>query len=576
MTMVQKGLIGRRVMVIACLMALLVAELPAQDRIASRSFATRSEVIAQRGMAATSQPLATQAAIEILRRGGSAIDAAIAANAVLGVVEPMMDGIGGDLFAIVWDAKTSRLHGLNASGRSPATLTPEYFRRQGLKSIPSIGPLSISVPGCVDGWAELHRRFGRLPWATILQPAIGYARDGFPVSEQVAFDWSFYGEAHRDRSAAFRSIYTIDGRIPVRGDIFRNPLLAATLEKIATGGRDEFYKGGIARAIDTWARREGCFLSADDLAAHTSEWVEPLSTNYRGYDVWELPPNGQGATVLQMLNILEAYDLKSFGFGSPEFIHHYVEAKKLAYEDRAKFYADPAFNRLPIAGLISKSYAAERRRLISPDRAGVSYEPGNPAAIRDGDTVYLTVADGDGNMISLIQSIASSFGSGMIPDGLGFLLHNRGSSFTLEEGHFNAFAPRKRPFHTIIPAFVTKDGKPFLSFGVMGGAFQPLGHTQILINVIDFGMNLQEAGDAPRIDHTGSSMPTGSRAKDGGEILLESGYSYETIRQLMKMGHKVGYSLGLYGGYQAIGYDARRKIYFGATESRKDGQAAGY
>ncbi len=563
------------VLVVASLCG-LTAELPAQDRIASRPFATRSEVVAQHGMAATSQPLATQAAIDMLKRGGSAIDAAIAANAVLGVVEPMMDGIGGDLFALVWDAKEQRLHGLNASGRSPAALTLDYFRQQGLKSIPSIGPLSISVPGCVDGWAELHRKFGRLPWATILQPAIEYARNGHPVSEQVAFDWHYYGEAHRARSAAFRAVYTIDGRLPVKGDIFRNPLLAATLEKIARGGRDEFYKGEIARTIDAWGRREGCFLRAEDFAAHKSEWVEPLSTNYRGYDVWELPPNGQGATVLQMLNILEGYDLRKFGFGSPEYIHHYVEAKKLAYEDRAKFYADPAFNRLPVKGLIAKEYAGERRRLISPTRAGVSYEPGNPAAIRNGDTVYLTVADGDGNMISLIQSIASSFGSGMIPDGLGFLLHNRGSSFTLEAGHYNIYAPRKRPFHTIIPAFVTKDGQPFLSFGVMGGAFQPLGHTQILINVIDFGMNLQEAGDAPRIDHTGSSMPTGSKSKDGGEILLESGYSYETIRELMKMGHKVGFSLGLYGGYQAIGYDARRKVYYGATESRKDGQAAGY
>ncbi len=565
-----------RQMLALFLMALLLSNLQAQDRIASRGFATRSEVLARQGMVATSQPLATQAALDILRQGGSAVDAAIAANAVLGVVEPMMDGVGGDLFAIIWDAKTKQLHGLNASGRSPNALTPEIFRARGLKSIPGNGPLSISVPGCVDGWAEMHRKFGKLPWGTILKPAIEYARNGFPVSEQVAFDWEFYGRSYRDQSANFREVYTIEGRIPVKGDVFRNPLLAASLEKIARGGRDAFYKGEIARVIDAYCKREGCFLTEADLAAHTSDWVEPVSTNYRGYDVWELPPNGQGVTALQMLNILEGYDLKKFGFGSKEHIHYFVEAKKLAYEDRAKFYADPAFNRLPLKSLLSKEYGATRRKLISDTRAGVGYEPGNPA-IQQGDTVYLTAADRDGNMVSLIQSVASSFGSGMVPDGLGFVLHNRGASYTLEEGHYNSYAPRKRPFHTIIPAFMTRDGQPILSFGVMGGAFQPLGHVQIVTNMIDFGMNIQEAGDAPRIDHTGSSMPTGSRAAaDGGQILLESGHSYETIRELMKMGHKVGYSLGLYGGYQAIRYDPQRQVYYGASESRKDGQAAGY
>lgn len=557
------------------LVALLMCDTPAQDRIASRGFATRSEVLARQGMVATSQPLATQAALDILRQGGSAVDAAIAANAVLGVVEPMMDGVGGDLFAIIWDAKEKRLHGLNASGRSPESLTPEIFRARGLKSIPGNGPLSISVPGCVDGWDAMHRKFGKLPWATILRPAIDYARDGFPVSEQVAFDWEFYGRGYRDQSAGFRQVYTIDGKIPVKGDIFRNPLLAATLAKIAQGGRDVFYQGEIAKAIDAYCRREGCFLTTRDLAAHTSDWVEPVSTSYRGYDVWELPPNGQGVTALQMLNILEGYDLKKFGFGSREHIHYFVEAKKLAYEDRAKFYADPAFNRLPLKGLLSKEYAAERRKLISDSRAGVGYEPGNPA-LQQGETVYLTVADREGNMVSLIQSVASSFGSGMAPDGLGFVLHNRGASYTLEAGHYNTYAPRKRPFHTIIPAFMTRDGEPFLSFGVMGGAFQPLGHVQIVTNIVDFGMNIQEAGDAPRIDHSGSSMPTGSRAVDGGQILLESGHSYETIRELMKMGHKVGFSLGLYGGYQAIRFDPKLRVYYGASESRKDGQAAGY
>ena len=564
----------RRIVAIFCLVVLAV-ELPAQDRIAGKPFATRSEVLARQGMAATSQPLATQVALDMLKQGGTAIDAAIAANAVLGVVEPMMDGVGGDLFAIVWDAKTRKLHGLNASGRSPASLTLEYFKKQGLKSIPSIGPLSISVPGCVDGWFELHQKFGKLPMATLLKPAIEYAREGYPVSEQVAFDWEYYGRAHFERSANFREVYAIDGRIPVKGEIYRNPLLAATMEKIAQGGREDFYKGELARAIDEYCKRAGCFLTAQDLEAHRSDWIDPVSTNYRGYDVWELPPNGQGATVLQMLNLLEAYDLKKFGFGSKEHIHYFVEAKKLAYEDRAKFYADPAFNRLPLKGLISKEYANDRRQSISDTRAGVSIDAGNPA-LRDGDTVYLTVADREGNMISLIQSIAASFGSGVIPDQLGFVLHNRGASFTLAEGQFNTYAPRKRPFHTIIPAFITKDGAPFMSLGVMGGAFQPLGHVQIVMNVIDFGMNIQEAGDAPRIDHAGSSTPTGEMRKDGGEILLESGFPYETIRELMKMGHRVGYSLGLYGGYQAIKYDAKNKVYYGASESRKDGQAAGY
>lgn len=565
-----------RLLLVLVLVANLVGSVGGQDRIASRGFATRSEVIARQGMVATSQPLATQAALDILRQGGSAVDAAIAANAVLGVVEPMMDGIGGDLFAIIWDAKTKRLHGLNASGRSPQFLTPEIFRARGLKAIPPNGPLSISVPGCVDGWAEMHRKFGKLSWESVLKPSIEYAREGFPVSEQVAFDWNFYGRSYRDQSANFREVYTIDGRIPVKGDLFRNPLLADALEKIARGGRDAFYKGEIAKAIEAYCKREGCFLTASDLAAHTSDWVEPVSTNYRGYDVWELPPNGQGVTALQMLNILEGYDLRKFGFGSREHIHYFVEAKKLAYEDRAKFYADPAFNRLPLNGLLSKEYAAARRKLISDTRAGLNYEAGNPA-LQQGETVYLTAADRDGNMVSLIQSVASSFGSGMVPDGLGFVLHNRGASYTLEEGHYNTYAPRKRPFHTIIPAFMTKDGQPILSFGVMGGAFQPLGHVQIVTNIVDFGMNIQEAGDAPRIDHTGSSMPTGSRAAlDGGQILLESGHSYETIRELMKMGHKVGFSLGLYGGYQAIRYDPRQKVYYGASESRKDGQAAGY
>ncbi len=549
-------------------------DIHAVDRIASKHFATRSEVIARNGMAATSQPLATQVAIDILKQGGSAVDAAIAANAVLGLVEPMMDGIGGDLFAIVWDAKTQKLHGLNASGRSPASLTIDQFAAKGLKAVPANGPLSVSVPGCVDGWFELHAKFGKLPMKTLLQPAIDYAREGFPVSEQVAFDWEHHGRDYRENDPNFRATFTIDGKVPAKGEVFRNPDLAGSYEKIAAGGRDAFYRGDIARTIAAFMKSRGGYLTVEDLAEHKSDWVDPVSTNYRGYDVWELPPNGQGISALQILNILEGYDLKKFGFGSPEHVHYYVEAKKLAYEDRAKFFADPDFNKLPVAELISKPYAAKRRALISDSKAALRYDTGNPA-LQQGDTVYLTVADNDGMMISLIQSVASAFGSGLVPDGLGFVLQNRGSGFSLQEGHFNRYAPRKRPFHTIIPAFVTKDGKPFMSYGVMGGAFQPQGHVQILVNMIDFGMNLQEAGDAPRIDHQGSSSFT-TEMKDGGTVSLESGHSYETVRELMKRGHKMTWNIGQFGGYQAIMYDAKNKVYFGASESRKDGHAAGY
>jgi gamma-glutamyltranspeptidase/glutathione hydrolase len=547
----------------------------AQDRPSGKAFATRSEVIAQHGMAATSQPLATQAAVAVLRQGGTAVDAAIAANAVLGVVEPHVNGIGGDLFAIVYEAKTGKLHGLNGSGRSPFSLALEEFKKRGLKMVPQLGPLSVSVPGCVDAWYTLHQRFGKVPMAKLLAPAIGYARNGFPLADEAAGSWQSIERVY-GQYPNVKETYLPGGKAPQRGEIFRNPRLASTLEKIAKGGRDAFYKGDIARTIDSFMKNNGGFLSYRDLAEHRSDWVEPVSTTYRGYQVWELPPNGQGIAVLQMLNILEGYDFSNIPWGSPEHIHLLVEAKKLAYEDRARFYADPAFNKIPVARLISKEYAAERRRLIDPQRAATSYEAGN-VALQAGETIYLTVADGEGNMVSLIHSNYSGFGSGMVPDGLGFMLQNRGNLYTLEEGQFNTYAPHKRPFHTIIPAFVTKDGKPFLSFGVMGGAFQPQGHVQILMNMIDFGMNGQEAGDAPRIDHAGSSEPTGEKMQDAGVISLESGFPYETVRALMRMGHKVGFSRpGSYGGYQSIRYDPVNKVYFGASDPRKDGQAAGY
>lgn len=542
-----------------------------QDRISSKPFATRSEVIAQNGMAATSQPLATQIALDILKKGGSAVDAAIAANAALGLMEPTGCGIGGDLFAIVWDQETARLYGLNASGRSPKSLTLEWFKEQGYESIPAYGPLPVSVPGCVDGWFELHEKFGVLSMDKILQPAIEYARNGFPVSELIAY-YLHRSSTFLHEYPGFSETYMPNGKAPAKGEIFKNPNLANTLKLLATEGRDAFYKGQIAKTIVKYIQEQGGFLSMEDMSSHQSEWVDPVSTNYRGYDVWELPPNGQGIAALQILNLLEAYDLKGMGFGSKEYIHHFVEAKKLAFEDRAKYYVDPDFYDVPTEWLISKDYADQRRTLIDPHRSGRSFDAGK---LEQGETIYLTVADKDGNMVSLIQSNYRGMGSGMTPDGLGFILQDRGELFALDANHPNKYEPGKRPFHTIIPAFITKEGKPWLSFGLMGGAMQPQGHAQIVINLIDFGMNLQEAGDAPRIRHSGSSQPTGEIMDDGGTIYLETGVPYETIRELMKMGHRVSYGFG-YGGYQAIMYDEKNGVFIGASESRKDGQAAGY
>jgi gamma-glutamyltranspeptidase/glutathione hydrolase len=370
-------------------------------------------------------------------------------------------------------------------------------------------------------------------------------------------------------------VYLPGGRAPSKGEVFRNPGLAATMDRM-TRGRDGFYKGETARAIEAFLKTHGGFLTASDLAEHKSEWVEPVSANYRGYDVWELPPNTQGIAALQMLNILEGFDLKRHGFGSVEHAHLFIEAKKLAFEDRAKYYADPAFSKIPIKELISKRYAAERRRLIDMTRSAKTYDFGDPM-LNHGDTVYLTTADAQGNMASLIQSIYLGFGSGVCPDGLGFALQNRGALFNLKGGEFNTYAPAKRPFQTIIPAFITKDGKPWISFGVMGGQMQPQGHVQIVMNLIDFGMGLQEAGDAPRLQHNGSSEVTGTMMTDGGQVAVEFGFPSEMERDLVKLGHKVGRDkAGTFGGYQAILWDATNKVYWGASESRKDGQAAGY
>lgn len=549
-------------------------QLHAQDRITGESFATRSVVLGQNGMVATSHPLATQIGLDILKSGGNAIDAAIAANAALGLMEPTGCGIGGDLFAIVWDNEAKKLYGLNASGRSPESLTLKYFEKQKSTKIPSFGPLPVSVPGAVDGWFELHGKFGSKPMGEILQPAIDYAEKGFPLTELIAW--------YMNRSVPFfisRGFPNIEdtymgqngGELPKEGEIYKNPYLANTYRKIAEGGRDAFYKGDIAKTIGAFIKEQGGFLSAKDFAKHKSEWVEPVSINYRGYDVWELPPNGQGIATLQMLEILEGYDFSNIAFGSAEHLHLFTEAKKLAFEDRAKYYADMDFFDVPVEQLLSEEYAASRRAQIT-DRAG-RYEAGEISA---GETIYMTVADKDGNMISLIQSNYRGMGSGMAPPKLGFMLQDRGELFSLKRGQANTYEPGKRPFHTIIPAFVTKDGRPFMSFGVMGGDFQPMGHTQIIMNVVDFGMNIQEAGDAPRWDHTGGASPMGAVSENTGTVRVESGISYTTIRDLMGMGHRIGIARGVYGGYQAILWDDVNKVYHGASESRKDGQAAGY
>lgn len=546
-----------------------------QDRPYGKLWATRSQVIAQNGMAATSNPLSTQVALDVLKAGGNAIDAAIAANAMEGVVEPHVNGIGGDLFAIVWDAKSKKLYGLNGSGRSPKSLTLAEFKKRGLKYIPSTGPLPVSVPGCVDAWFELHKKFGSMPMSKVLEKAVSYARNGFPVHGEFASALTKV-QANYGKYPNVDQHYYPNGKVAGEGDIFKNPNLGNTLERLGKEGRDVFYKGDMAKTMDAFMKKNGGFLSYEDLASHTSTWIDPVSVNYRGYDVWELPPNGQGIAALQMLNILEGYDFSKIKVGSAEHIHLFTEAKKLVFEDRAKYYADMDFAKIPVKSLISKEYAAERRKLINPNRASKHFDAGNPA-LRDGDTIYLTVADKDGNMVSLIQSNYRGFGSGMMPDGLGFMFQDRGEMYSLNEGENNTYAPGKRPFHTIIPAFMTKDGQPIMSFGVMGGAFQPMGHTQIVMNVVDFGMNVQEAGDFPRINHEGSSEPTGEIMEPtGGTITLESGYPYEIIRELLQKGHQVGFMNGIYGGYQCIRYDPIRKVYFGGTESRKDGQAAGY
>ncbi|MEK9649389.1 MAG: gamma-glutamyltransferase [Gammaproteobacteria bacterium] len=540
------------------------------DRITGEPFASRSEVIGTNGMVATSHPLATQIGLDILKSGGNAVDAAIAANIALGLMEPTGNGIGGDLFAIIWDAKTKKLYGLNASGPAPKSISIEFFKENNLEKIPAYGPLPVSVPGAVDGWIKLHEKFGSKDFSSLFEPTIAYALNGFPVSELIAF----YLAGSAERFAVypnFSEVWMPKGKTPKKGDLFKNPLLAKTLQNIATNKRASFYEGEIAKTMASFIQKQGGFLSFEDLKNYQAEWVEPVSSNYRGYDVWELPPNGQGIAALQILNLLENFDLKSMGLFSSEYIHHFVEAKKIAFADRAKYYADPAFNNIDVQTLISKEYAQERVVLIDPKKAALTDEAG---ILKHGDTIYLTTADKDGNMVSLIQSNYRGMGSGMVPPGLGFMLQDRGELFSLDPLHANALKGGKRPFHTIIPAFITKDDKPFVSFGVMGGGTQPQAHAQIVINLIDFGLNLQEAGDAPRIVHNGSSEPTDEIMTDGGSISLEKGFGKEIEKELEELGHVIKYDKGSFGGYQAI--MKKDGVYFGASESRKDGQAAGY
>jgi gamma-glutamyltranspeptidase / glutathione hydrolase len=561
------------------LLASAIGSLAQVDRITGKHFATRSEVIASHGMAATAQPLASEIAIDILKQGGSAVDAAIAANAALGLMEPISCGVGGDLFAVIWDAKSQRLYGINGGGRSPMGLSYEQLKseleRLGTKQIPKFGVLPINVPGTVDAWFELHQKFGKLPISQHLAPAIKYAEEGFPVSELIVYYWGRNVAILAQQPGGILQTYTVDGKPPVKGEIFRNRDLAHTYRLLAEQGRDVFYKGEIAEKIDAFFRANGGYLRKEDFAAHQSEWVEPISTNYRGYDVYELPPNTQGVTTLEMLNILEGYDLKTMGFGSADTLHVMVEAKKLAFEDRARSYGDPRFSTAPLETLLAKEYATQRRNLIDRQHASRHFDAGT-GKLAQGDTTYFCVADKDGNMISIIQSNYRGMGSGIVVPGLGFGFQDRGELFTMEAGHPNVYAPGKRPFHTLIPGFVMKNGKPWLAFGVMGGDMQPQGHVQVLTNLIDFGMNLQEAGDAPRWHHEGSSEPTGEVMTDGGYVEVETGFPYDNIRELMNRGHHVRFDLGGYGGYQAIMRDPVTGVYYGASESRKDGCAIGY
>ncbi len=555
---------------------------------------SRSPVYGARGMAATAQPLASQVAIDILKQGGSAVDAAIAANAALGLMEPTGNGIGGDLFAIVWDPVSAKLYGYNGSGRSPQGRSLDDLKQriadmqsagrlpEDHEGIPAFGSLSVTVPGTVDGWFALHEQFGKLPMSQVLAPAVDYAREGFPVSPVIAYYFSRnLARFNRDPGMIeeldnAQATWFKGGRAPAEGELFRNPDLGTTLETIGREGRDVFYKGKLAEVMAKYFERIGGDLKLEDFAAHRGEWVTPGSVNYRGYDVYELPPNGQGFAALQMLSILKNVDFSLWPRSSAEVFHFMVEAKRLAFEDVARYYADPDFSQIPLAGLLSDEYGKQRFAEIDPGRVNPALAAGEPKLEGEGDTTYLTVADSSGMMVSLIQSNYRGMGSGLTPDGLGFMFQDRGELFSLDPTHPNAYAAGKRPFHTIIPAFVMKDGKPYMSFGLMGGGMQPQGHVQVLINHIDYGMNIQEAGDAARFLHDGGSSPTGKYGHPVGTLYLEPGVPEATRRRLGTMGHSVQMddSGVRFGGYQAI--LRQGGVYAGATEMRKDGTVVAY
>ena len=566
----------RAALVVPLAAALIVFDGSDQTTQAARGAATRSPVFAPHGMVAAAQPLAVQVGVDILRRGGSAVDAAIAVNACLGLMEPTANGMGGDLFALVWDPKTKKLLGLNASGRAPMAITIEKVKPDSEGTIPLYSPASWTVPGCVDGWFQLHDKFGRMPMSDLLAPAARYADEGFPVSPVIASDWGRSVARNQDKPG-FREVFMPGGRAPKEGEVFRNPALARTLRFVGERGRNMFYKGQIADAMVTFSNTHGGFFSKQDFAQHKSSWDEPISTTYHGYTVWELPPPGQGLAALQMLNILENFDLAKLGRGSADYWHIMVEAKKLAFADRARYYADPAFVETPVKQLVSKDYAKKRARMIDMKKAAVEDEAGQVSALNRKETTFLCTADSTGMMVALIQSNYTGFGSGYVVPELGFGLQNRGALFSLHKEHPNALVPGKRPVHTIIPAFVTRDSVPLMAFGLMGGDMQPQGHCQVLVNLLDLGMNLQEAGDAPRFHHTGSSEPTGTVMKDGGILHIEPGVPAELLQDLERRGHVIKpEAVGQYGGYQAIWRDPNTGMYIGATEMRKDGCAAGY
>jgi gamma-glutamyltranspeptidase/glutathione hydrolase len=537
--------------------------------------AHRSESVAVNGMVATSHPLAAQVGLDVLKSGGNAVDAAIATSAAMGLMEPTSCGMGGDLFAIVWDAKTQKLYGLNASGPAPKKATVQYFKDKKLAEIPERGPLSWSVPGCVEGWDQLRKKFGTKPFKDLLAPSIKYAEEGVPVPEVIA---GYFRGSERTllRDPGLSEAFCPGGRVPRAGEVFKNPHVAKSFKLIADGGRDAYYKGPIADAIVKLSDQVGGLFTKEDFSGYEAEWLDPVKTSYRGYDVWELPPPGQGIAALQMLNLLEPHDLKKLTLASPDYWHLLVEAKKLAYADRAKYYTDPRFAEVPTKTLVSKEYAAGRAKLIDPKKAGVGVTAGD-AKVGKSDTIYLCVVDKDRNCVSLIQSNYGGFGSGLAAPGTGFGLQNRGCLFALDENHANKLAPGKRPFHTIIPAMATKDGKPWFTFGVMGGDMQPQGHVQVLVNMIDFGMGVQAAGDAPRVEHVGSATPTGQpEAVRGGTIQAEPGIPEAVVKELEARGHVVKRVRVNGGGFQGILIDPKTNVLHGGTESRKDGAAVGY